>query len=197
MRRRNAPVLAGVDTAQRPTRTDMTVAAEQQVLVKVKLVERGKELHQVLPDVRHRERHAQPAYPSQAVQGEPAQVRLDVTTVQRGDRLTNEARFDVAAHRAITQRAHSVDICPLWWPHLQKSRPAFARVGSCPIRWAKTRAGGAARPDVPRARPTSLTPRSGCSARTVCATARYGELPSCPGTRPPPFTSSLTASNTW
>jgi hypothetical protein len=44
--------------------------------------------------------------------------------------LTNEARFDVAAHRAITQRDHSVDICPLWWTHLQKSRPAFARVGS-------------------------------------------------------------------
>src|ERR1700716_4087057 len=98
---------------RRPTPTDMTVAAEQQVLVKVNLVERGKELDQVVANVRHRERHPQPTYPSQTVESEPTQIPLDVTTVQRGDRLTNQARFDVAAHRAIAQALHSVDTRPL------------------------------------------------------------------------------------
>jgi hypothetical protein len=79
----------------------------------VKLVERGDELRQVLPNVRHRERHPQPTYPSQAVESERTQIPLDVTPVQRGDRLTDEARFDVAAHRAITQALHTADIRPL------------------------------------------------------------------------------------
>jgi hypothetical protein len=56
----------------------------------VQTVERGEELPEVVPNVGHGQSQAEPAYPARAVRREPAEVPLDVTTVQCGNGPSNQ-----------------------------------------------------------------------------------------------------------